>query len=499
MLFDPKALHNKALYLDAILQKPSLLESVISRHIPKTYRYFQLSRVWEPGGGATLFRIESSNGPLLLKVKHQSVYVESRLEGEPTFLRKPSLQNECDFLRLLTNEEVARVFFFDEEECFQFLAMEWIESFHATTQTMTAPQLLEVWQRIVNIVKTLFDKGIVHTDIHEQNICFRDNKPILIDFEEARFLRQDVAFEDSLDVVGINKFGSVGEFPSMEGSIDGLTCLRRLRNVFKSLIRKQLPGLIDQSNFDHSCPYNMDEFQEPDARIYQSLDFSGLRIEGQRPRRDLRQLLFGYLLCKSSREEGNISHVDLGSNLGMFCFQAAGYPFVDVSLGLEAFQKYTDIANIIAFLYDFSKTRFSTFICGEGNIGDELNGTNFVTMFSVYHHIARKDEFLKDLGKLGAKYVLAEFATQDRYYPERGGLMHEIDYIQKMTGYTKRHVLALSKDYHRPIILFSNRRLNFFDRMFIRIANSKASSIGWGILFLIKLVMSHGTRNLRYE
>jgi tRNA A-37 threonylcarbamoyl transferase component Bud32 len=498
MLFDPEALHNKALFLDAILKKQDLLEKVISRHLLKPFRYILLPRVWEPGGGATLFRIESSEGPLLLKVKHRSVYVESRLESEPAFPRKPSLQNEYDFLCLLSGESSVRPVFFDEEESLQFLAVEWLEPFHAAVQTMTAVQLLGVWQKIVDAVKTLYETDIVHTDVHEQNICFRDDAPVLVDFEEARSLRQGVAFGDSLDVAGANKFGSVGEFPSTEGSIDGLTCLQRLRKVFKSLIRKQLPRLIEEANFDNSCPYNLDEFQEPDPRVYQSLDFPGFRVEGQRPERDLRQLFFGYLLCKSAREEGAISHVDLGSNLGVFCFEAVSYPFVNASLGLEAFQRYVDIANILAFLYDLSRTRFAAFICGENSIRDESNGANFITMFSVYHHIAEKDIFLRELKELGAKYLLAEFATQDRYYPQRGGLLHELDHIESAAGYTKRYLLALSQDYQRPIILFTNQSLTFFDRLFIRIANSRLSSIGWTVLSLLRQVAIFRARHKQY-
>lgn len=366
MLFDPDALRNKTLFLDAILRKPDLLEKVISRHLRGSFRHTLIPRVWEPGGGATLFRIESGEAPLFLKVKHKDVYIESRLEGEPDFLRKPSLKNEYDFLCLLSGKSYVEPVFFDEEESFQFLALEWLEPFHSATQNMTAARLLDVWQQITGAVRVLYNTDVVHTDVHEQNICFRDGTPVLVDFEEARFLHQDAAFEDSLDVIGANRFGSIGEFPPTQGSINGLTCLRRLRQVFKSLIRKQLPGLVEEANFDNACPYNLDEFQEPDPRAYQSLDFPDLRIEGQRPRQDLRQLFFGYLLCKSGCEEGTVSHVDLGSNLGMFCFEAAGYPFVSSSIGLEAFQKYVDIANILAFLYDLSKTRFATFICEIG-------------------------------------------------------------------------------------------------------------------------------------
>ncbi len=499
MLFDPEALHNKTRFLDAILKEPDMLERVISRHVRKPFRHILLPRVWEPGGGATLFRIESEEGPALLKVKYRSVSVESRLESEPGFLHMPSLQNEHDILSRLSGESFARTAFFDEEGPFQFLALEWLEPFHAAVKTMPAIELLGAWQKIVDAVRTLYDMGIVHTDIHEQNICFRNGMPVLVDFEEARSLRQDVAFEDSLDVAGVNKYGSVGEFPADQGSIGGLTCLRRLRQVFKSLVREQLPRLIEEANFDNACPYNLDELQEPDQRIYQSLDFPDLQVEGQRPKRDLRQLLFGYLLCKSARKDGMASHIDLGSNLGVFCFEAVSYPFVDLSLGLEAFQRYVDIANALLFLYDLSRTRFAAFICGEDSILDEARRADLVTMFSVYHHIAQRDVFLAELKRLGAKYLLAEFATQDRYYPQRGNLQRELDHIQKEAGYKKRHLLAVSEDYQRPIVLFTDERLTFFDRLFIGISNSGLRPIGWIMLSFLRQVTVFRTRHKRHE
>ncbi|HOE16322.1 MAG TPA: hypothetical protein PLX02_02080 [Syntrophorhabdaceae bacterium] len=498
MLFDPEALHNKTRFLDAILKEPDMLERVVSRHIRKPFRHVLLPRVWEPGGGATLFRIESGDGAALLKVKHRSVYVESRLEGEPDFLRRPSLENEHDLLSLLSGEPFPRPLFFDEEGSFQFLALEWLEPFSAAVKTMTADRLFGAWQQIVEAVRTLFDMGIVHTDVHEQNICFRDGIPVLVDFEEARSLRQDVAFEDSLDVAGANRYGSVGEFPAAGGSVKGLTCLRRLRDVFKPLIRERLPELIEEANFDDSCPYNLDELQEPDRRIYQSLDFPDLRVEGHRQKRDLRQLFFEYLLCRSGLEKGTVSHVDLGSNLGVFCFEAVRHPFVVSSLGLEAFDRYVEMAKILAFLYDIPRTRFAVFVCGKDSIGNELKHADLVTMFSVYHHIADKDAFLEELRALGARYLLAEFAVQDRYYPQRGGLLRELDHIQSTAGYARRYLLALSRDYQRPIVLFTDQGLTLLDRLFIRVANSGLHPIGWAALSLMRRFVVFSARHRRH-
>lgn len=486
MLFDPEALRNKERYLDAVLEVPELVRRVVSLHLDDSVRLRLLPRIWEPGGGATLFRIESFRGIYLLKVKHRSVWVESRLESEDQYLRKPSLQNEYEFIKTLNTDWVPKVVFFEEHSQFQFLAIEWLETFDETVHKMSAPQLLKVWEQIVHAVRTLYDRGLVHTDIHEYNICFRNSMPVICDFEEARFFKQDMEFGESLDVVGANKYGNVGEFPSGNGRIGGLTCLQRLTLIFKTVIRERLPKLIAECNFDDRCPFNLDDFQEPDARTYQSIDLPGINIEGQRPKEDPRLLLFSYLLHRLARKEETISHADIGSNLGTFCFQAASYPFVKVSIGIEPFIKYVDVARILAFLYNFTKVRFLNLVCGEDDIIEHFQDISFVTMLSVYHHIVKKDAFLHDLKKVGAKYLLAEFATQDRYYPERGNLSAELEYIKRTIGYSNCSVLAMSRDYQRPMVLFSNEDITHFERIFLKIVCSHFTALGRAVLTLVR-------------
>jgi tRNA A-37 threonylcarbamoyl transferase component Bud32 len=475
MWFDQEALLNKKRHLDSILQTPERVKDIVRSHVSDSFDLILLPRVWEPGGGSTLFRCNTRNINFFLKVKHRSVYIESHLESEKNFIRKPSLQNEFEFIDSLNVEWVPKILFFDEYNDFQYLAFEWLASFNDAIKEMTVVQLIDSWKRIDSYTHILFEKGIVHTDIHEYNICFRNGIPVIIDFEEARFLKQNLKFEDSLDAVGENRYGNVGTFPEQNG-IGGLTCLKRLQLVFKSLIKKQLPELISESNFDNKCPYNMDDFQEPDSRIYQSLNFPGLSIEGQRPKQDKRLKILSFFLHKLGCRFRTIKHLDIGSNLGMFCFQAAKHRKVAISIGLEAFPKYVELSLALGFLYNYSKANFFHFICGEEILKEKLGEStfDFVTMLSVYHHIQRKDAFLQELKKIGSKFLMVEFATQDRYYPERGGMPDEIEHIRITLDYRYSHILGETADYRRPLVLYSNDKLTWIDHMIIKMMLHKS-------------------------
>ncbi|PKM82461.1 MAG: hypothetical protein CVU89_05510 [Firmicutes bacterium HGW-Firmicutes-14] len=486
MIFDREAIENKLKYLDGILQDPDLVNKVIAKHVTGPFEFRHIQRVWEPGGGATLYKINCPDRSYLLKVKDKRVWIESRLEGEDDFTHIPSLLNEYNLLKFLSVEWVPQVLFYEEADNYSFLAFEHLSTFEKATSKMSAVELYEAWEKIISYTQILFESGVVHTDIHEHNICFRGKTPVLIDFEEARFLKQEVDFKQSLDWIGENQYGNVGDFPSGGYGISGLTCLNRLSEVFKSLILKKLPDFLQECNFDHNCPFNKDELQHPDKRIYQSLNLPGLRIKGQRPIRDLRMLIFRYMICKLGKHKKSIRYLDIGSNLGTFCFIAAKFPFVKDCIGIEAYEKYVLLSNILMFVYDIPKTKFYSLICGKESLEKIGTAIDFITMLSVYHHIEPKDDFIDDLKKLNTEYLLGEFATQERYYVERGSLEKEINYIQEKMNFNYCYFLTKSKDYHRPIILFSNNPISSFDRLVIHILNSRVSVIARMILFAVE-------------
>ncbi|WP_418791075.1 protein kinase domain-containing protein [Phosphitispora sp. TUW77] len=493
MIFDQEAINNKIKYLDKILQNTELVNEVVNKHLSKPYEIYKLDRVWEPGGGSTLFKIATAYKEYLLKVKHKSVWVESRLEKEKEFTRKSSLLNEYEFINYISTEWVPEILFYEEANDFCFLALEYLQTFNKLINKISVVELLDVWREIYDNVYYLYLQGIVHTDIHEHNICFRNKKPILIDFEEAKFIAQKMDFKDSLDYIGQNQIGNVGEFPSGFG-IEGFTCLSRLKNVFKLLVTNSLPQLIEECNFDHSCPFNKDELQHPDQRIYQSINLPGIYVEGQRPIRDSRKLIVRYLICLLGRHISPINYLDIGCNLGMFCFQAAVSPIVRRSIGVEAHSKYVDLANILMFLNDIPNTDILQFICGEDRLDELDSKIDFITMLSVYHHISQKEKLLKEIKILNVQYLLGEFATQDRYYPERGSLNDEINFIQNKTGFKFCYLITKSKDYNRPIYLFSNSYVSVIKRLFIKILSSRFYFLGTPFL-----VIAEKWSNVKYR
>ena len=456
MRFDPEALRNKQTHLDRVLELPWVVDEVLRRNQPGECTWAPLPRVWEPGGGSTLLRVETEAGPLLLKVKHETVWVESALESEPDFPRKPSLSNEHEFLTSLHGEWLPRVRFFDQQEGFQLLALEWLEPFTQACERMDAPSLLTAWRDLRAAIRALFAQGVVHTDLHEGNLCLRGDQIVIIDFEEARRLPQPGSFETSLDVCGENALGNLGVYPERDAYEPRWTCLARLEQVFRDRVRARIPELLERCSYDRDCTFNRDPLQAPDPRVYQSVSLDDLESEGQRPRDDPRVDVVRTLLRGLARELGPLRHLDIGANLGAFCIAAAREPAVARSVGVEAAPEFVDAARALAFVQGCD-AEFHVRVCGRDPLAEEFAGTQVVTLLSVYHHLDAKDAFLADLARLSPEVVIAEMASQDRFYPERGSLAAERDELQRVLGLPHCTTIATSRDYQRPLWGFTRR------------------------------------------
>src|SRR5436853_5424381 len=95
MEFNPAALDAKHRHLDAILADPDRLARVVRALLSDApYELAPLARPWEPGGGASLFKVTTATATYFLKVKHLAVTIESKLESEAGFSPEPSLRNE---------------------------------------------------------------------------------------------------------------------------------------------------------------------------------------------------------------------------------------------------------------------------------------------------------------------------------------------------------------------------------------------------------------------
>ncbi|MCK4825467.1 phosphotransferase, partial [bacterium] len=319
MLFNETVIKNKQKHLDAILKNESVLRKLLNCFSEgQEYEYSLVKRPWDPGGGSTLFSLQVGRQRYFLKVKRCKVFVESKLEAEESFTDIPSLRNEYHFFQRVKDisANTPKFFKYVEEDGFSFLFIEHLLPLKDVVGNFNAKELLEVYEQIKSTVRHLYENSIVHTDIHENNIMFRGNIPVLIDFEEARVLLQEVPFEESLDVAGENAWGNIGRMPEGHGFIDGYTCLNRLKKEFEKLILSKLDDLIKKCNFDSSCPFLNALDHGKDERIYQSINLPGYSIEGQRPLFDDR--IDFILRTTDTLFQEAFTHLDIGSNLGRF-------------------------------------------------------------------------------------------------------------------------------------------------------------------------------------
>src|SRR6185295_1762620 len=105
MEFNPVALDAKHRHLDAIRADADRLARVIRALLSDApYELVPLQRPWEPGGGASLFKVTTATATYFLKVKHLAVTIESKLESEPAFSSEPSLRNEHAHLQRLAGQ-----------------------------------------------------------------------------------------------------------------------------------------------------------------------------------------------------------------------------------------------------------------------------------------------------------------------------------------------------------------------------------------------------------
>lgn len=461
MRFHQTVLDLKERYLDRT--PPELVRRAATEFLgqpPESLR--EVPRQWTPGGGSQNFLIRAGSVQYFLKAKHKSLLVESALESEPGFSQTPSLENEYNFLTTLApSPHVPVVAGFAQHGDWLFLATEALRPFDALRE-FSPPQMVDAFAQLSNFVRGLYEKGIVHTDIHEKNVCFRGLTPVLIDFEEARHFPQAVPFEQSLDMVGVCGGDHVGDFPVLEkGAVPGPTCLARLKKVFASALRPGLPAYLAQCNFDCTSGYNLDVEQQPDERIYQSVILHDMTIAGQRPVEDARLVQVRHALEYAHSVLGRpLDVVDLGSNMGMVSFFCGDFPHTRRVTGLEADARYVEAARVLAFYSDRpSGVDFVRYMTGSAPYAW---ATDVLLMLSVYHHVADKDAFLDELSTREITCILGEFATQERYYPQRGSVAAEIEHIRKTLGFRHAEYIALSADYQRPLVAFHNGDVRAF-------------------------------------
>jgi 2-polyprenyl-3-methyl-5-hydroxy-6-metoxy-1,4-benzoquinol methylase len=454
MQFNKNVIGIKVSEIENAEKNQLLIMAVLSNYFNEpSFELNKIVQAWFPGGGSILYKVIVNNVSYKIKMKSLNLLIESKLEGESAFSDTPSIRNEFEFMKSMNHPSIAHCIHYEENNGFGFLITPFFENMLSDVlydlDFITAYKILN---KTKAAIRYLYDNNIIHTDIHEENIAIENLNPIIIDFEEAKKLIQIELFEDSLDVLGETKQGNVGNMPNITGFSPGLTCLNRIEKIFKDHYFPMLETLIKSTVWDETSPYNLDVLQEPDSRIYQSINIDDISIQGQRPILDAREDL---ILKLSLEFTHDFRALDIGCNLGNFVFNQLKINHCVESVGIEVDQRYFDAAEALKYYLNHERAKFYKLYCGQDKLVDYFSKPfDIITILSVYHHIPIKDLFLNDLKHICSCYCVIEFATQQRYYIERGGYLEEIEYIKNHSGFKTVEKIAVSDDYKRPIYLF---------------------------------------------
>lgn len=464
MQFNQITLDAKIQHLDEIKKYPDVLSHVLDRNIKGKFVITEQSRIWT-GGGGTPYVIETEHGKFFLKVKHKDVTVESKLEEEDSFIHEPCIFHEKQMIERACSVGVRapKIFFFDEDSGFQFLATEFIpESLEEALSRASLEEILELWEDLKKNVRILFNSEIVHSDIHELNLRVDNNRIVIIDFEEARELKQDCKFEKSLDYVGKNNKSSLGEFPLADRQKYKmrLNSLLRMREVFNKYLIPKVSEYIKECNYDSSNGICITIDHGYSDLTYQSIQNEWISVKGQREQKDNRpKLIWSIMKCLGATDDYTL--IDVGSNNGLFCREISQYSEGTVrGIGLEGFRKFNILARALAMMEGCDNVEYYDFLCGKDDLAD-LNITNhcFMSICSVWHHIQDKAIFLNQMKKTDIKYVLLEMPVQEECYEGRTW-EEEVQRIKMSLGFESKVVLGNSHDYHRPLVLLSKSKID---------------------------------------
>ncbi len=458
MIFSEEIIRYKNQNKDKKNEKLQHVKIYLSNYLQEKYE-LKINDSICADGGATFFRVQTNGKDIFLKVKEKYMYVESRLEEETEFIKESGLHHEYCMLKQAKNAgvNVPNIFFFGSDDNYDFLGTEYIaESLLDVIDQSEIDDIIKLWTELYNDVKRLYDHGIVHTDIHEHNIRVKNGKIVLVDFEESRFLRQSVEFEKSLDYLGYNGISNVGVFSNYmnQDYTVPYTCLSRVLEMFKSVLAKKLFSFASKCNYDSTNGICTTLDHGKTDKTYQEISNKYFSISGQRDETARIDCIEG--VCDYLFGGEKFCHVDIGSNNGLFGRELVNcYKNQCRSIGLEGTHNYNVLARGLAFLDDAKDTQYMDFICGE----DCLNRVNFgdpcvVTVFSVWHHIVNKKEFLEELKKKKLKAIIFEFAIDKELYID-GDWKSELKKIKEYLCYKGEYLVSSSEDYHRPIVMIT--------------------------------------------
>ena len=461
MQYIEKAINEKKVNIDSILNNTNLLYGVLNKELNCSFTVTPLKRIWE-GGGSTQFIIETSDQKFFLKVKSSLVTVESKLEEESDAINESSLKNECTMIYEAKKIHVncPDVVFFHRAEGFDFLCLQYIKySFQEALDICSVDEIISLWEQLKTETKKMYTNGMIHTDIHEHNIRYQDKKIYLIDFEEARFFNQESKFECSLDYIGYNNISSLGKFPlylSQDFTVP-FNCLVRMKQVINENIAKKLFDFAKECYYDSSNGICTSLDHGTSKKTYQEITNDFFSLGGQR--NDDSRIGLINAICQKLVSD-NFTFIDVGSNNGLF---GRTIPKINKEvvrcIGLEGFPKFNRLARGLAFIEDVDIAEYVDFLCGKDTLDDlNISGTVVLSVCSVWHHINNKTHFLDQLKKLDIRVAFFEFAVQNGLYGEHSW-EQEIEYIMKYLSLKGMRILTFSSDYNRPFIMLTQEHV----------------------------------------
>ncbi len=461
MIVNEASIKKKYEYLDKIEEYQDLLYRILDKNINEKYNIEKVSRIWD-GGGSTLYKITTDNYQYFLKVKSSSMTIESKLEEERDFIDESCLEYEKNMLVSASKMgmNVPNVCFFEKCEGFDFLALEYIEhSLVSILENLTIEDIIDIWDSLVKNVKILYNNGIVHSDLHENNIRYGKGKIYIIDFEEAKYLKQDVPFENSLDYIGFNEISTLGKFPyyMQQNYTIPYNCLKRLKEVFNSYLSKKVFEYVKLCNYD-SCNGICTSLDHGTSnKTYQTIQNKYFLVSGQRSQDNRIKIIEN--VCQLLLNE-EFTFIDVGSNNGLFCREMClNVNKAKRCIGLEGFHNFNVLAKGLAFIEDIERIEYVDFICGKDSLSSlNINGNVVFSICSVWHHIGNKEGFLNEIKKLDVQMIIFEFAVQDNLYD---GASWEVEgeRIMKELGFSGKYLLTKSLDYDRPLVLLTRDRV----------------------------------------
>ncbi len=266
MQFNPVALDAKHHHLDAIHHDPARLARVLRALLSDVpYELTPLARPWEPGGGASLFRVTTATATYFLKVKHLAVTIESKLESEPEFSSEPSLRNEQRQLQRFAGAPfVPVVYGYAEDGDHAFLLLEWLAPFEAVAPDARCrrPRRRLRTPSPRRYARSTSAASCTPTCTRRTSCSAAPHRCSSISKRRARS-RKRCRSQRSLDVVGRTGQGDVGTMPDAPGRLPGLTCLERLHAVFAALVQPKLEELIQSVQLRLVVPLPRDPRSRP--------------------------------------------------------------------------------------------------------------------------------------------------------------------------------------------------------------------------------------------